>query len=343
MKHWILSFLIFTSLSGTCQVLNVSLDSLISKYESLGTFNGVIVIGCDTQNIKTYTYGHRNPATKTQLLTASDRFDLASLTKQFTGLAILQLAQKKMIDLDKPIGRYFPELSPPLKKVTIRQLTNHTNGIHDYYSLTAEHDSLNNSRAMELLSNLDTTVFTPGSRWGYSNSGYLLLSQLIERVTNSTFEQYCTENIFRPLKMTGAEFQPQTGFLQGFTAENTAVVANSFSSGAAGLYASATDMIDYYKSVSCNKDFKALLNLARTLADSSNEKNWRYGFGWFFTKDSTGKFRAHSGRNKAAYTYIRWYDYSNIFICILSNKNDDFIKPLREEICNLAITHCGNN
>src|SRR5690606_10868716 len=108
--------------------------------------------------------------------------DIASLTKQFTGLAILQLIREDKLHPDDPIGPYFPELSTQLGKVTVRQLANHTNGIHDYYSLTPDHDNLTNASVLNMLGQLDTTVFTPGSKWGYSNSGYVLLSQLVERI-----------------------------------------------------------------------------------------------------------------------------------------------------------------
>lgn len=327
--------LLLASPAGYGQLFSFNLDSLSGACGNESEFNGCILIGTSPDSIQTYWYGFKNPADRKAALTEHDLFDLASLTKQFTGLAILKLMEENRLHPDSSIGDYFPELHPNLQRVSIRQLANHTNGIHDFYSLTSDPDTLNSTSILTLLSTLDTTVFPPGTSWGYSNSGYFLLSQLIERVSHMSFENYMQEKILGPMRMEHCLFAPQTNdVLSGFTAQLEPVRYNSFSSGSMGLYTSAADIWQYYKTISADTaEWKNYFSRMRELSDISNEVNWNYGFGWYFSADSLGEFRAHSGRNPGAYNYIRWYEKSQVFICILSNRNEDCIKPLREAIC----------
>lgn len=328
---FLLSICVF---SLNAQSFQSSIDSIVHRYNSQGGFNGVILIATDTGNMHCFQYGFRDLHQKKENITSSDKFDLASLTKQFTGLCILKLINEGHITAEDQIGKYFPELSPALQKVTVRQLANHTSGIHDFYSLTKRHDSLNKNGILNLLSLLDSTVFEPGTKWGYTNSGYFLLGLLVERVSKTSFEDYCSNNVLHPLGMTAFSFQPDKDtVLTGYTSKLEKVRFNSFVSGQAGLYLSARDFITYYKTVSNDCGYwRNLFALSYQLADSCNEKGWTYGFGWYFTSDNVGLFRAHSGRNDGTYNYIRWYEDSGVFICMLSNKNDSFIKDLREEL-----------
>lgn len=333
-------FLFLSSLICCGQSLAEKIDHLVHKYDSLGGYNGIVIVGLAPDSILTFTYGYKDPVTKKDELSLADRFDLASLAKQFTGLAILQLIEKGSVRPEDSIGIYLPELRPGLRKVTIRQLANHTNGIHDFYSLTTRHDTLNKDEALEMLFNLDTTVFSPGSRWGYSNSGYLLLSEIIERVSRMTFQDYCLTHVLQPLGMTDACFIPACGEkLQGYTEELKPINYSAFSSGESGLYASGRDMIAYYQAVRRNpQQWGTHFSLSFEYSEASNTPDWNYGFGWYFTEDRLGRFRAHSGRNFGSHAYIRWYEKPNVFLCLLSNKKcDNYFNKLWEAIADLLV------
>ncbi|MBK8954307.1 MAG: beta-lactamase family protein [Saprospiraceae bacterium] len=311
------------------QTIGNKIDSIVHKYDNLGGYNGIIIVGFGADSLLTFEYGYKDPTTKKDRISLNDRFDLASVAKQFTGLAILQLIEKGVIHQEDSIGKYFPKLKPALQKVTIKQLANHTNGIHDFYSLTTRHDTVNKQEAITMLSKLDTTVFAPGSRWGYSNSGYLLLSEIVEQVTKMSFQDYCHKNVLVPLGMTQACYLPECSMkLYGYDDSLNPVIFNAFSSGEAGMYVSGKDLIAYYQTVCRNPEHWAKYFVqSHEFSEASNTENWNYGFGWFFTEDRLGKFRAHSGRNWGAHTYIRWYDDTNIFLCLLSNKKtDNFLK-----------------
>jgi len=331
---------LLTSLLCNGQTFKSRLDSLVHKYDSLGSYNGVIIVAFRPDSIVTFEYGYKDPTTKAEKISINDRFYLASLSKQITGLTVLQLIDKGKIKADDPIGKYIPELKPALQKVTVQQLANHTNGIHDFHTLTSKHDSLDNKKILAMLSKLDSTVFVPGTKWGYSNSGYILLSILVERVTKTSFPNYCTKNVLSPLNMKSVCFVPATKKV--LTGYSTKLEPEKFTisySGPEGLYASGADIIAYYKTVCKKPDYwKKYFTMSYDLAENSNEKGWTYGFGFFFTEDDFGKFRAHSGNHFGFYNYIRWYEKTNTFICLLSNKNDDFIKKLREDVATLVKT-----
>lgn len=338
MNHLLLILFFISTAFSFGQSFESKLDSIVSKYDSLGAFNGIIIIAFNPESIQSFEYGYKDSSGKGKKISVNDRFDLASLAKEFTGLAILKLIDEGKLNPYDSIGKYFPELKPALQKVTVQQLANHTNGIHDFYSLTQDRDSLNNQNILKMLSQFDSTVFTPGTNWGYSNSGYVLLSILIERVTGTSFQNYCSENILEPLGMKSFCFAPtRKKVLDGYNAKKEKEKVREFHSGASGLYASGKDIVNYYETVLNDSDYWGkYFNMAKDLAENSNEKNWTYGFGWFFTEDEYGEFRAHSGRNYGFYNYMRWYEKSNTFICLLSNKDDDFIKSLREEVATLV-------
>ncbi len=318
------------------QSFKTDLDVLIGRYEKSGGFNGIILIARNPEQLEAYTYGYRNPRTKAEKITLTDPFDLASLSKQFAGLAISQLILAGKIGAEDPIGPYFPELKPALQKVTVRQLANHTNGIHDYYALVRDPGTLTKELAFQLLTVLDTTVFPPGTRWGYSNSGYLLLSILVERLSGMSYEDYCRQHIFNPLGMREIVYAPAGGKgLPGFNAKGEPQISNTFNCGASGLFASGNDLIAYYQNISRQYlQWKAAFELPLKYADNSKSPGWQYAFGWYFTSDETGTFRAHSGQLPGASTYIRWYETGE-FICVLSNKNDAFLKEFRDEVAGL--------
>lgn len=180
------------------------LDAIFEDYQdspgcALGVFhNGKIVYQ--------EGYGYANLDYEVAV-TSNTIFETASISKQFTAACILHLEDQGEIDLDDSIHKYFPEL-PRYKgqKITIRHLLHHTSGLRDYLILLQVMGNnwdmeYNNDQGFELLARQQTLCFPPGTKYGYSNSGYLLLAEIVERKSGKSLSQYAKEHLFEPLGM----------------------------------------------------------------------------------------------------------------------------------------------
>lgn len=146
-------------------------------------------------------------------LTPSSVFHVASVSKQFTGAAILLLAQDGKLSLDDDIRKYLPELPDFGRRITVRQLANHTSGLRDQWDLLGlagwrySRDLITDDDVLELMVRQKALNFAPGQRHLYSNSGFTLLAVIVSRVSGQSFREFTTERIFKPLGMTRTHFR----------------------------------------------------------------------------------------------------------------------------------------
>lgn len=143
-------------------------------------------------------------------------FDIASMSKQFTAMSIVLLAQDGKLGLDDDVRKYLPELRDYGTTITVRHLLNHTSGIRDFLSLFllkgfGERDYLTAAEVFDILARQRSLMFAPGSAYAYSNSGYFLLSQIVERVSGMTLGAFAQERIFGPLGMKSSRFHEDSG------------------------------------------------------------------------------------------------------------------------------------
>jgi len=139
-------------------------------------------------------------------LTADSKFELASTSKQFTAACIVLLNLEDKLNLDDDVRKYINEVPDYGKTITIRHLLNHTSGIRDYLELMSFSDIQFNSffttkDGVRLVCKQKELDFLPGEKFSYSNSGYLLLAEIVERVSGITIKKYADGKIFKPLKM----------------------------------------------------------------------------------------------------------------------------------------------
>lgn len=180
------------------------IDSLISSLYQTQKFNGNILIAEKGEIIYQRSFGVENETTKKKLSNQSI-FELASCSKQFTAMGIVLLKEKGKLKYDDKVSTYIPELSF-YENVSIRNLLHHTGGLPDYLPLL---DSLwdktkiaTNKDVIAIFSKYKPkALFSPNSKHEYSNTGYVLLATIIERVSGQSFAAFLKENIFRPLNM----------------------------------------------------------------------------------------------------------------------------------------------
>ncbi len=165
-------------------------------------------------------------------ITPQTVFRIASVSKQFTAFSIMLLIKEGKIRLDDDIRKYFPEMPEYERIITIRHLIHHTSGIRDCYELfylkgydDFGMDFLTNKIIIDILSQQNALMFLPGEGCSYSNSGYILLAIVIERVSGKTLRQFTEEFIFKPLGMVHTHFHDDrtmivknraTGYSQDF-------------------------------------------------------------------------------------------------------------------------------
>lgn len=145
-------------------------------------------------------------------ITPSSAFYAASVSKQFTAFAVAMLAQQGKLSLDDDIRKWIPEVPSFGKTITVRNLIHHTSGLRDYFGLLGmtgwpSDGPVTEARFLDLVSRQKALNFDPGSRHLYSNTGYVLLSILVKRVSGKSLREYADQEIFGPLGMTNSHFR----------------------------------------------------------------------------------------------------------------------------------------
>lgn len=267
------------------------------------------------------------------LIKKSTRFNIASNGKQFTALAILALVDKKKLKLSDDIRKWFPKLYPNVKeKITIQNLLNHSSGIRDCYDLwslqgyTWWEKSFNNNDVLNLIEKQTDLNFKPDTKYLYSNTNYILLALLVEKVTKKTFVEYTIE-IFRQLNM------PNTSFESDYT-KITGQIARAYFNfdtwttynwiwnvvGDGNIFSTLEDQIQWEKLVQGkgNSAFGIkIIAQSQKLIEGSKFSN--YGYGLEFGKYKDLSYRFHEGATGAwKATAIRFHQ-NNISIVTLTN------------------------
>src|SRR5664279_5368296 len=203
----------FTSLGhfASGQVTSAAIAGLFSN------FNSAREPGCAVLVIKDGSLAFRKGYGVTDLRTLQaigpeTNFRLASLTKQFTATAIMLLVHDGKLRYDERLTDVFPDFPAYGKTITIRQVLNHTSGLIDYEDIMAKQypgiadekiPQISDAGVLELLKHETGTRFSPGTKWAYSNSGYVLLAMVVEKRSGVKFGDFLQQRVFAPLGMTG--------------------------------------------------------------------------------------------------------------------------------------------
>jgi CubicO group peptidase (beta-lactamase class C family) len=184
------------------QNLPAELDQLFQQVSSDPEmhFNGIVLVADHGKIIYQNEKGYSDIGTH-RLFTAATRFQLASLSKVFTAVAVMQEVEKGKLKLDDPLVKYLPSF--PYPEITIRQLLSHTSGLPDFKDVyqTKNDHPLNNSDIMPALIRFNHLLAAPGTAWNYSSMGYALLANLVEKISGFSFPDYVRDFICKPAEM----------------------------------------------------------------------------------------------------------------------------------------------
>lgn len=326
-------------------------DTLLTDLCKQGQFNGAVLISKNGKVVFKKACGIANTDKKTPLTTATP-FNLASVAKQFTAMAIMILEEKGKLKYDDSIAKYLPELEH-YKAVTIRRLLNHTGGFMEYEELFEKYKwdtskTVDNNDLIALLKKQQPALlFEPGSKFMYSNTGYVLLGSIIQKASGQPFEIFLKQNIFDPLGMKNS-FAYNLNMKQcpaeramGFIMRDStpSLFDLTYLDGVMGdgnVYCSADDLFIWDQALYTEKLVKkATLALAFTPGKLNNGTSTDYGFGWGLSGDQK------SVRHQGAWVGFRTFIYrdmsTNSALIILDNSTNRYFSQIIRTFFEYAI------
>lgn len=304
------------------------------------------------------SYGVSNTTTKNKL-TDSSNFNICSLTKQFTAIAILQLQQKHLLSLSDKLSKFFPDMNKKVADIiTVQQLLTHTSGIQDHYSYinTTNLQHAHNNDVYNAIKNTDTTYFTPGTKFRYSNTAYCLLALIIEKLSGMSYNDYMAANVFKPAGMQHTMLWNENATIPNeVTAYERDSIHNMIRSGPAeniffstegdgGIYTSVDDYIQWFTALQTANMFdKKIIDEARSIQFSINKNSKTgYGFGWFVDEQDAQRKVYHSGDNGGFKTYSFSIPSLNYLVVIFANRNDVNVEQIIQQIVNMQFPSLKN-
>ena len=327
------------------------LDSLL-RHSYDDSLPGVsIAILHQEKTIFKRSYGTSNIATKSRL-TDSSNFNICSLTKQFTAVAILQLEQKHLLSLNDKLSKFFPAMNKKVADViTIQQLLSHTSGIQDHYSFTntTNMKHAHDSDVYNAIKNVDSTYFTPGTKFRYSNTAYCLLAVIIEKVSGISYNEYLAKNIFEPAGMKNTIVWNENASIKNEVPAYERDSLNNLirsgpqehiffsTEGDGGIYTCIDDYIKWFRALQSGKTFSiSIVDKARSIQFMIDQhKKVGYGFGWFIDEQDPQRKVYHSGDNGGFRSYTFSIPTLDYLIVIFSNRNDINIEQIVQKIVNM--------
>ncbi len=307
-------------------------DLLFDFYDEYD-FNGSVLVAERGEVIYENTFGFSD-ATQQEPLDADMPFYLASLAKQFTAAAIMQLVEAGKLSLDDPVRKFLPRLPEPYDQVTIYHLLTHTGGVPDYFAAGLARPGITNMDVYKMLVEKGTLDFTPGYKFRYSNSGYVLLAVVIQLVSQKPVEQYFTDAIFKPLGMQHSfVLTPATQYrlrVRGIGKNHKPNDYTLFTIGDGGIYSTARDLFVWQEALNSGKVLsKTSLELMYKPVKLKNGRTRNYGFGWEIGNNTQGPLVYHTGGLAAFRTYIERQLPSGNAIIILTNNSFGEMNELR--------------
>jgi CubicO group peptidase (beta-lactamase class C family) len=278
--------------------------------------------------------------------TPGTNYRLASVSKQFTATAILLLAEDGRLQLDDPVRRWLPSLPQASASVTLRHLLTHTGGLIDYEDVMDPNDptQVHDADVLSLLELQDRTYFAPGHGYRYSNSGYALLSLIVERASGVRYADFLRTRIFMPLGMRNtiayeAGISDVAHRAYGYSLVNgiwsrTDQSTTSAVLGDGGIYSSIDDLAKWDAALYDQRLLHSeSLRAAFTPATPTDDPDVQYGFGWRIT----GETLWHSGETIGFRNVIVRYPQRRMSVVVLTNRDDPEPYVLAKKIAALVL------
>ena len=278
-------------------------------------------------------------------ITAHTNFRLASVTKQFTAMSVMLLVADGRLRYDEHLTEIFPGFPKFGDGITVRNLLNHTSGLQDYEDLMDQQRwnparQIQDAEVLDLLEHTTTTKFPPGSRFEYSNSGYVVLGLIVAKISGMPFGDFLRQRIFAPLGMSNSIVYQKgrnevanrafgyTG--QGGAWQETDQSPTSATLGDGGVYSSLDDLAKWYRALDENKLLRAA-EMAPALTPPADLPPGSvklegltagYGFGWVIDIFEGHRRYWHHGETVGFRASVERFPDQHLAIVVLQNRSE---------------------
>jgi len=355
LKSVLILFLLQSFLISSQTIKSRDLRFIDSIAESVKTTPGMtLLIAKKGKVLFKKAYGYANYELKVPNKT-NYSFAIGSLSKQFTAVAILKLAENKKISIKDKVKKYLPWFNTREQdNITIEHLLTHTSGLKDFLINENFIDEFikpfSKKNMLEYLKKEILFESKPGSEYKYNNAGYVYLSLIIEKVAGKSFDEYMSENIFNPLHLHSTFVGSPNKLVHGtVTGYNTTRDAHktilretylhfdlNWTMGAGSIYSSVEDMLKWDNALNTNKIISSeSLNLAQTPFVLNDGSKTKYGFGFEVETKKGLKMITHSGMINGFQTNMIRIPKHRLYIVAMSNRIDfapNFIYKLAKRL-----------
>jgi CubicO group peptidase (beta-lactamase class C family) len=350
-----------SKIGAAAQVDPAKIDAIFAALKSNTAPGGAVLVTKDGRAVFARGYGVTDLRTLSKI-DSHTNFRLASVTKQFTAMAVMLLVHDGNLRYDERLTDVFPDFPAYGRAISIRHLLNHTSGLQDYEDLMSPDNGpspekipqIKDAGVLTLLKRQPATKFVPGTKWEYSNSGYAVLAMIVEKISGRAFGDFLQERIFGPLKMQntiayerGKNEVPHRAF--GHTRKEAGWQETDQSStsavlGDGGIYSSLDDLAKWDEALRDHKllsevEMRPALTPAKLPAGSVlfRNKPAEYGFGWFLDPYEGHARMWHFGETVGFRTAIQRFMDDKLTIILLCNRADVSAEALSLKVADLYL------
>ncbi len=319
------------------KALAAEIDALVQENYQNGVYDGAVLVARDGQVILSQGYGFADRENKIPN-TPQTKFRIASITKQFTAMAILLLQEQGKLNIDDSICDYISDCREVLEPVKIRHLLSQSAGLPNNTAYSFPGD--------QMVSEFATLFFPPGEQFKYQDVTYELAGRIIETVSGQSFASFLQENIFEPLGMSNSGVDgdlKQTDLAKGYSdAEGDNALQQIYTFAAGAVYSTVEDMYRWDQALYLEDELlpqsalSAMFTPQMAVPDGEyygfdGSTGWSYGFGWFIAPEEYG-YVLHGGMLPGNRSEIRRYIDDETVIILLANHEAVALYPTAEAI-----------
>jgi CubicO group peptidase (beta-lactamase class C family) len=318
-------------------------DGIFANYSGEGMPGAAVMVIHNGRPVLQRGYGLAD-IDRDLAVTSATNFRLASLTKQFTAMCVLMLVDRGELGLDETINDVFPDFPDYGRRITIRNLLQHTSGLIDYEDFVPDDSpvQVTDRGVLDIMRQQNGVYFEPGTEFRYSNSAYAVLAMMVEKKSGVPFAEFLHSNIFQPLGMTGTVAY-QEGISSvinrayGYTVDESGVSGSDQSPwsavlGDGGIYSSLNDLFKWDQALYTEQLIPSRLF---ELALTPNLEH--YGFGWRIDEFRGYRRMQHSGSTSGFRNFIQRFPEQRLTVIALTNRRDPEVDPLAEAVAALYL------